>query len=106
MLFNDKGQNPIKGDKMHILSAKLTFIIPHATSLKDKRQVSRSLIDKTRRKFNVSVAETGAQDVHKTLIVGLALVSGSPGHARESLEEVIRFMEANTDGELVEITEE
>ncbi|MDR2182696.1 MAG: DUF503 domain-containing protein, partial [Clostridiales bacterium] len=48
---------------MHAISAKLTFHIPHAASLKDKRQVCRSLVDRARRRFNAAVAEVGAQDV-------------------------------------------
>jgi len=88
---------------MHALSAKLIFYIPHATSLKDKRQVCRSLIDKTRQRFNVSVAEVDTQDIHQTLTIGVAVVSGEPAHAQRSLDEVIRFMEKTADAELTEV---
>ena len=88
---------------MYALSAKLNFYIPHAMSLKDKRQVSRSLIDKTRHKFNVSVAEVDTQDIHQTLTIGIAVVSGDNAHAQRSLDEVIRFMEENADAELTEV---
>lgn len=90
---------------MTTLSAKLTFFIPHAFSLKDKRQVSRSLIEKTRNKFNASVAEVDTQDKHQTLTVGVAVVSGDFSHARRSLEEIIRFMEEQADAELVNVEE-
>jgi len=85
---------------MTTLSVKLTFQIPHAQSLKDKRQVCRSLIDKTRHKFNASVAEVDTQDTHKTLTLGIAVVSGEYAHARNMLDEIIRFMEETTDAEL------
>ena len=85
---------------MYTLSAKLTFYISHAASLKDKRQVCRSLVDKTRQKFNVSVAEVDTQDIHKTLTVGIAVVSGENAHAQQSLDEIIRFMEGHADAEL------
>ena len=88
---------------MFTLSAKLTFYIPHAASLKDKRQVCRSLIDKTRQRFNVSVAEVDTQDIHQTLTIGIAVVSGEAAHAEQSLDEVIRFMENHTDAELTEV---
>ena len=88
---------------MYTLSAKLTFHIPHAASLKDKRQVCRSLTDKTRRRFNVSIAEVDTQDVHQTLTIGVAVVSGDATHAQRCLEEVIRFMEDNTDAELTSV---
>ena len=88
---------------MHTLSAKLTFYIPHAASLKDKRQVCRSLVDKTRRRFNASVAEVDTQDMHKTLTIGVAVVSGDSSHARQSLDEIIRFIETNSDAELTKV---
>ena len=82
-------------------SAKLTFYIPHAASLKDKRQVCRSLIDKTRQRFNASVAEVDTQDIHQTLTIGVAVVSGDAAHAQRSLDEIIRFMEGHADAELI-----
>ena len=88
---------------MYVESAELTFYIPHAASLKDKRQVCRSIIDKVRRRFNVSAAESGTQDIHQTLTVGIAVVSGDASHARQSLDEIIRFMDGNADAELVKI---
>ena len=88
---------------MHISSAKLTFYMPHATSLKDKRQICRSLLDKTRHRFNASVAEVGAQDVHQTLSVGIAAVSGDAAHVQRYVNEIIRYMEEATDADLIEI---
>ena len=87
---------------MHIRSAKLIFYIPHATSLKDKRQVCRSLIDKTRQRFNASVAEVDSQDIHQTLTIGISVVSGDVAHAQNSLDEIIRYMEGQADAELME----
>ena len=90
---------------MYVLSAKLTFYIPHAGSLKEKRQVCRSIVDKTRQKFNASVAEVDTQDVHQTLTVGVAVVSGDNAHAKRSLDEIVRFMEEHADAELMEVEE-
>jgi len=85
---------------MHTLSAKLTFYIPHATSLKEKRQICRSLVDKTRRRFNASIAEVDTQDIHQTLTIGVAVVSGEATHAEQSLDTIIRFMEEHAEAEL------
>jgi len=86
---------------MHTQTAKLTFHISHVTSLKDKRQVCRSLIDKTHRRFNAAVSEVDTQNIHQTLTIGVAVVSGDYTHARHSLDEIIRFMEEHTEAELV-----
>jgi uncharacterized protein YlxP (DUF503 family) len=86
---------------MTTLSVKLTFYIPNAFSLKGKRQVCRSLVDKTRKRFNASVSEVDTQDVHRTLTLGVAVVSGDAANARRAMDEIIRYMEEHTDAELV-----
>jgi len=89
---------------MYVESARLTFYIAHASSLKDKRQVCRSIIDKTQKRFNASVAEVDTQDVHQLLTIGVAVVSGDNAHAQRSLDEIVRYMEENVDGELRDVT--
>ena len=88
---------------MYNLSSKLTFYIPYSTSLKDKRQICRSLIDRTRRRFNVSIAEVDTQDIHQTLTIGISVVSGNASHTRNSIDEIIRHIEEHTDAELIKI---
>ena len=89
---------------MTTLSAKLTFHISHAQSLKDKRMVARSVIDKTRKKYNVSVAEVDTQEAHQVLTLGIAVVSGEHSHAQNMLDDIIRFMERSSEAELVSVT--
>jgi uncharacterized protein YlxP (DUF503 family) len=88
---------------MYVESAKLTFYIPQAASLKDKRQVCRSIVDKARQRFNASIAEVGTQDVHQTLTIGIAVVSGEVSHAQHMLDEIIRYIEEHADAELTEV---
>ena len=88
---------------MTVLSAKLIFHISYAQSLKDKRMVARSVVDKTRKKYNASVAEVDTQESHQILTLGIAVVSGEYSHAQNMLDEVVRFMERVTDAELVAI---
>ncbi len=86
---------------MVVLSAELTFRIAHARSLKDKRQVCRSLIDGAKHKFNVAIAEVDTQDAHQTLTLGVAVVSAAGHHARDMLDAVIRYPEGNAQAELI-----
>jgi len=88
---------------MYVKSSKLTFYIPQSASLKDKRQVRRSLVDKTRQRFNASVAEVGTQDVHQTLTIGVAVVSGDASHAQNMMDEIVRYMEGHADAELTTV---
>ena len=85
------------------LSAKLIFYIPHAISLKDKRQVRRRLIEKARHKFNAAIAEVDTQDILQTLTVGIAVVSGDAAHRQQSMDEIIRFIDNNVDAELTDV---
>jgi uncharacterized protein YlxP (DUF503 family) len=73
--------------------------------LKNKRQVCRSLVENTRNRFNVSIAEVDTQDAQKTLTLGVAVVSGDAAHARRSLDQIIRYMEEHTEAELIDIEE-
>ena len=88
---------------MYVNSAKLTFYIPQSASLKDKRQVRRSLVDKTRQRFNAAVAEVGTQDVHQTLTIGVAVVSGDASHAQNMMDEIVRYMDGNAGAELTAV---
>ena len=91
---------------MYVNSSKLTFYIPQSASLKDKRQVRRSLVDKTRQRFNASVAEVGTQDVHQTLTIGVAVVSGDASHAQNMMDEIVRYMEGHAGAELTAVESE
>ena len=88
---------------MTTLSVKLTFHIHHAHSLKEKRMVVRGLIDRTRKKYNASVSEVDTQDIHQTMTLGVAVISGEHSHARNMLDDIIRYMERNAEAELVSV---
>ncbi len=62
--------------------------IEHAQSLKDKRQVVKSLRDRLRRKFNVSVAEIADHDIHNSSVIAVAVVSASRDFAAKVLASV------------------
>jgi uncharacterized protein len=67
----------------------LELRLPEAQSLKDKRQVLRSLKDRLRRHFNVAVAEMDFQDVWNTSVVGVVTLSNAEQHVEESLQLVL-----------------
>ena len=67
----------------------LELHIADAQSLKDKRQVLRSLKDKLRQKFNVAVAELDHQDVWQRSVVGVVTLSTEEKHVREVLQKAL-----------------
>lgn len=70
--------------------AKLTveLSIPHAQSLKDRRQVVRSIKDKLRHGFNVSVAELDDASLWNRATLGIAALSGSAAYLAGQMQEV------------------
>jgi uncharacterized protein len=67
----------------------LELHMPEAHSLKDKRQVLRSLKDRLRGNFNVAVAELDFQDTWQRSVVGVVTLSSTEQHVEESLQKVL-----------------
>ncbi len=66
-----------------------------AHSLKEKRRVVRSLIERTRHRFNASVAEVDYQDIWQMAAIGVTCVSNSSQHAESMIQEVLSYLERN-----------
>ena len=79
---------------------RLTFHVPHARSLKDKRQVVRKFRDRVRAHFDVSIAEVGAQDKLQRAVFGVSVVSGDAAVCDSVLEQVARVAETQEEAVL------
>lgn len=62
-------------------------------SLKDKRRIIKSLIEKIKNRYNVSVAEVDQNDKWKTAVLGMCTVSNSSVQVNRVLNSVIDFIE-------------
>jgi len=91
---------------MIIEAATIKIYAPWVHSLKEKRMVVKSLIAKTKNKFNVSIAEVDAQDIHQTIVLGLACITDTVSHANSMLDSILTFIEDNTDAEIIEVLRE
>jgi uncharacterized protein YlxP (DUF503 family) len=67
----------------------LDLHIPEAQSLKDKRQVLRSLKDRLRGQFNVAVAELEHEDVWQRSVIGVVTISNEEQHVENTLQKVL-----------------
>ena len=85
---------------MIIGTCTVTLRIPWASSLKEKRMVIKSLMDRMKNKFNISVAEVDEQDNHKTAVIGFACVTNETAHANSIIDKVLNFIEDNTEAEI------
>lgn len=68
--------------------------------------VVKSIVQRLKNKFNISVAEVAEQDIHQTIVIGIAAVCGSAAQIDSTMENIIDFVEANTDAELINIERE
>ena len=75
---------------MPVAQLTIELRIEHARSLKDRRQVVRSLKDQLRQGFNVSVAELDEAVTWQSATVGVVAISGSRDYLRGQMEELER----------------
>jgi uncharacterized protein len=71
---------------MIVAAARLTLLIPENDSLKGKRKVVRSLIEKARHKFDAAMAEVGDNDLWRKAQVGVALLEAR-------MQQIMKFIE-------------
>ncbi|MDS0527780.1 DUF503 domain-containing protein [Clostridium sp. SHJSY1] len=88
---------------MKILLMRIKLRASWVHSLKEKRMIVKSIVQKLKNKFNISVAEVDEQDMHKIIVIGIAGVCGSTSQVDSTMENIITFIECNTDAEIVKI---
>ena len=91
---------------MNILIMEVTLRASWVHSLKEKRMVIKSIIQKLKNKFNISVAETENQDIHNTIVIGIAGICSNSAQLDSTMEHIITFIECNTDAEIIDIQKE
>ena len=87
---------------MKILAIRIKLYAPWVHSLKEKRMIVKSILGKLKNKFNVSVSEIEAQDVHQTIVIGVAAIVPHQAYADSMTEEIMEFVEMNTEAEIIE----
>ena len=87
---------------MFIGALRLELYMPQCSSLKEKRQVMKSIIDRTRGRYNVAIAEIGNQDLWQVGSLGITCVSNSEHAVREKLNHVDRSIRALGKAEVLE----
>lgn len=73
---------------MPVARLTLEIEIPHAQSLKDRRQLVRSLKDRLRHAFNLAIAELDTGEIWNRATLGIAVISGSRSYLTGQLQEI------------------
>jgi uncharacterized protein YlxP (DUF503 family) len=87
---------------MIIGSLRVRLLIRESRSLKDKRQVVRSILDRLRNGFNVSAAEVEARDNRQVAVLGMAAVGEEAGAVRATLERIVAALRQHPVAEFLD----
>ncbi len=86
---------------MIIAAIKVQIYVPWVHSLKEKRSITKSLIAKTRQKFNVSIAEIDEHDRHQHIVLGIVCVSNEQKMADRLSNQVLNYIDQTTEGTII-----
>jgi len=78
--------------------------VTDAATLKDKRQVVKSLVDRIGDRFNVSIAEVGHLANCRRALLAAAAVGNETAHVSRMTDAVLRFIESDPRAEVTEAT--
>ncbi|CEO09399.1 ylxp-like protein [[Clostridium] sordellii] len=87
--------------KIIIIKVKLRANWVH--SLKEKRMIVKSLVKKLQNKFNISVSEVDNQDIHQSIVIGIAGICLDSKQADSTIDNIINYIYENTDAEIINI---
>ncbi|WP_031508362.1 DUF503 domain-containing protein [Streptomyces megasporus] len=88
---------------MYVGTLSFDLLLGDVRSLKEKRSIIRPIIAELQRKYAVSVAEVGEQNIHRRALIGLATVSGDAGHVTDVLDRCERLVAARPEVELLSV---
>lgn len=88
---------------MFVEANTITIQIFDSYSLKDKRSVVKSIVQKTRNKFNISISEVADHDMLNKATLGIAIVSNNKQLNQQIFNSIIDFIEENYEAEIISI---
>ena len=87
---------------MFIGICKINLYFLNSHSLKDKRNILKSIKTRIRNHYNVSVAEIDNHDLWKNAILGIVCVGNDKKYLNKILNEIILFLEKQNDSQLID----
>lgn len=81
---------------------RVVLSLPGNDSLKGKRSVVKSLLERARTRFHVAAAEVDDLDAHRRATLGFAVVSNDARHARSVMDKVVGFAATAGEAQLID----
>ena len=79
---------------MLVASCEIKLYLPGVSTLKDKRKIVKSLLQKTKNKFNLAAAEVDSQDYIQTAVLGIAAVGSDYKNLQSLMDKYLDFIES------------
>jgi len=89
---------------MRIGILQFSLAIRWARTLKDKRQVVKSIKDRLRNRFNVSIAEIEDQDLPQTATLGIVMAGNDGRYLNGALDKIVEILRDHPDADLEDHT--
>lgn len=86
---------------MTVMGLKLHLYLPGVTSLKEKRRLIKSLLDKIKNKYNVAAAEVQGQDMWQRSVIGVVSVSNDRKSIEKRFTSIIALVDKKSGIELM-----
>jgi uncharacterized protein YlxP (DUF503 family) len=80
---------------MVIGACTIELYLPTSTSLKAKRSLLKSILNRLRREFNVAAAEVGANDLWQSAVIGLVTVANDCARVQRVIDRAPRWIESH-----------
>lgn len=87
---------------MVVGTLRIVLYLHNNRSLKGKRKIVRSMVDKVKHKFNVAIAEIGSNDKWQKIELGVSTVGNDRRHIDASLSTVLSFLDSLYLAEIVD----
>lgn len=88
---------------MHLIGIKVTFHFYYVESLKEKRRIIKSIMDRVRSKFKISAAEVDYLDSLDRGALGFGVVSNNRNHAEQILQKVLNQIDIISEIEVIQV---
>ena len=79
--------------KMVVGTGLITLRLHDCRSLKGKRKVVKSMINRLRNKFNISMAEVGSNDIYQRAEIGFSLVGNDASLINSKIDQIFNMAE-------------
>jgi uncharacterized protein YlxP (DUF503 family) len=86
---------------MTVIVCTLELHLPSPSSLKEKRRILKSIVDRLRHRFNMSVAEVGDHELWQRAALGVACVGHDRRHTQQMIDKMIALVRSNPEIQLL-----